>query len=275
MLNQFKLARLLSHGFLGSLALIAAGPAWADAIQWDNAIGPAWNNAYWVSPYKVTDQSNGQDILIYCLDFNHDIAPPNNWVANLNLLSPSNLSHFQYGGSYLNPPIPAPTDPYNRYLEAAWLFTNMIDSGADQQNAIASQVAAWLLFVDQSHIGSYTVPGQGLEGQIAATTGSYSFTDYVGGQGVSGQLTTFTDAVNQALTASQNAVLQGGWTAADNWAVVTADPSWVNGSNGGTPVQEFLTPVPEPSSIRYMGTLLLAAGLIFRKNRTAMLKFRR
>jgi hypothetical protein len=59
---------------------------------------------------------------------------------------------------------------------------------------------------------------------------------------------TFRDAVDEALNASQNAVL-GGWTPTTNWLVVTGDVGWINANNGGQQVQEFLTPIPEPASI--------------------------
>jgi len=153
-LNKLRRARLPLIGFCSSLALAATGTAWADAMHWENPGGPAWNGVY-SSPYFATDQSNNQLMTLYCLDFNDGINPPADWQANLNLLSTSNLSQFQYGGSYPNASILPPdftgdpgdtygvtmqpgSDPYNRYLEAAWLFTNMIGSQtqSDPNNAL-------------------------------------------------------------------------------------------------------------------------------------------
>jgi hypothetical protein len=283
-LNKLKRARLLPNGFLGSLALvIAAGSARADTMLWQNASGLIWSNVY-SSPYYVTDQSNNQYLTLFCLDFNHEINPPAQWDANLNLLSLSNLSQFQYGGSYPNTPGPAFTgddpgdghavtmqpgsDAYHRYLEAAWLFTNLIDAQAQSNtnDVLISQVAAWLLFVDQDHLAD-------LASRIQATDGTFSFADYVGSQNLITPLS-FRDAVDEALNASQNAVL-GGWTGATNWAVVTGDIGWIDANHGGQPVQEFLTPVSEPASLLSTGTFLLAAWLIFNKSRTAKLNLRR
>ena len=284
MLNIFKRARLLPNGFLGSLALvIAAGSARADTMLWQNPSGLIWSNVY-SSPYYVTDQSNNQYLTLFCLDFNHEINPPAQWDANLNLLSPSNLSQFQYGGSYPNTPGPAfkeddpgdghavtmqpGSDAYHRYLEATWLFTNLIDAQtrSDTNDVLISQVAAWLLFVDKDHLTD-------LASRIQATDGTFSFADYVGSQNLTTPLS-FRDAVDEALNASQNAVL-GGWTGTTNWAVVTGDIGWIDANHGGQPVQEFLTPVAEPASLLSTGTFLVAAWLVFRKSRTAKLNPRR
>jgi hypothetical protein len=279
-LSKFRRARLLSHGFLGSLALIlAAGSARADTMVWQNASGLTWSNVY-SSPYYVTDQTTNQYLTLFCLDFNHEINPPTQWAANLNLLSPSNLGQFQYGGSYPNTPGPAFTgddpgdghavtmqqgsDAYHRYLEAAWLFTNMSGAQAqsDTNDVLVSQVAAWLLFVDQDHLAD-------LISRIQGTTGTFSFADYVGSQSLITQLN-FRDAVDEAVNASQNAVL-GGWTAGTDWTVITGDIGWINANHGGQPVQEFLTPTPvaEPASILSTGTFLLGACVLLRRSRTA------
>jgi hypothetical protein len=52
----------------------------------------------------LTGQTNNQYLTFFGLDFNHEINPPTQWDVNLNLLSSSNLSQFQYGGSYSNTP---------------------------------------------------------------------------------------------------------------------------------------------------------------------------
>jgi len=57
-------------------------PARANTITLD-WVGPNGNAAggYYISPY--TAQINGADILLYCIDFNHEIAPPTTWTANI------------------------------------------------------------------------------------------------------------------------------------------------------------------------------------------------
>jgi hypothetical protein len=54
----------------------------------------------------LTGQTNNQYLTLFGLDFNHEINPPTQWDVNLNLLSSSNLSQFQYGGSYSKTPGP-------------------------------------------------------------------------------------------------------------------------------------------------------------------------
>jgi hypothetical protein len=139
------------------------------------------------------------------------------------------------------------SDDYHRYLEVAWLFINILDaqSQSDINGGLISQVAAWDLFVDANHIA-------GLASRIQATPGLFAFTNYVAAQNPITQLT-FRDAVDEALSAAQNSVLNG-WTPQTGWTVVTGDTGWVNSDNSGQPVQEFMTPVAEPVSVSLMAT---------------------
>jgi hypothetical protein len=43
----------------------------------------------------VTDQSSGELLTVYCLDFNHEAAPPYNWDATIRPLDPDDVSLFQ------------------------------------------------------------------------------------------------------------------------------------------------------------------------------------
>jgi len=252
------------------LAVVANLSAWADTMVWSNPNGATWTN-YYTSPYYATDTSlnPAQLMTLFCLDYNNDINPPSTWQANLNSLSASNVGQFQYGG-VLSPAFTGDTpgdghgvtmlagsDAYHRYLEAAWLFTNILgaQTKSDANVSLISQVAAWDLFVDQNHIDDLTT-------KIGATSGTFTFTDYVGVQNAIDNLT-FRDAVDESLNAAQTAAL-GGWTPLNGWIVVTGDAN----SNGGTPIQEFLTPVPEPVSLMLMATILLGAAFLFRKKTT-------
>src|SRR5689334_1123039 len=108
-----------------------------DDLVWNGPNGTSWSNFY-TSPYYATDQTTGRTLTLFCLDYNHEIAPPTEWHADLNALSPANQSSYLYGGSYpfINPAtsnaftgdnlgtVATDADRYQRYVEAAWLFTN-------------------------------------------------------------------------------------------------------------------------------------------------------
>src|SRR5207248_2107152 len=130
---------------------------------------------------------------------------------------------------------------YHRYLEAAWLFSNILaaETANNTNTSIVSQVAAWDLFVDQNNIAD-------LSGRIAGTSGTWALTNYVDGAPSSIPGISFRSAVDEAVKAAQSAVL-GGWLPTIGWSVVTADAGWVQTSHGGVRAQEFLTPfVPTP-----------------------------
>jgi len=251
----------------------AASGLRADSLSFQSPNGTIWSNFY-TSPYYAKDNSNNQVLMIFCLDYNHEIAPPHDWQANLNTLQPSNVSQFQFGGSYpgaLATPfafqsdsayagdpyavtMQAGSDAYHRYLEAAWLFTNILAAQAkgDTGDMKISQVAAWDLFVDTVHISD-------LASRIAGTGGTWNFTHYIDNPNASLLNLTFRDAVDEAVNSAQSAVL-GGWNPAIQWSVVTGDSNWVRTSNGGNLAQEFLTPYapnPEPSTILLFGSGLL------------------
>ena len=262
------------------LSTILTGSTWADDLAWSNPNGTIWSNFY-TSPYYTVDKSRNNALLtIYCLDYNHEIAPPYEWYANLNGLVPTNIGQFQYGGSYPGVPgapfafqadsayagdphavtMSTSSDAYHRYLEAAWLFTNI--TGAQKTSDTAameiSQVAAWDLFVDSNHIAD-------LRSRIAGTGGNWKFTDYVSSSTHTITALVFRDAVDEALKAAQAAVLTG-WTPAIGWSVVTGDSNWIQTGNGGVPTQEFLTyvPTPEPATFALLGAVALLALFVSR-----------
>ena len=270
---------------LRALALIAPATccARADNMVWENPNGVIWNNFY-TSPYYAYDNSlNPSQLLsIFCLDYNHEVAPPFSWVADLNTLASANIGKYQYGGSYpgaltipwaftqdsqgVSDPhavtMPAASDNYHRYLEAAWLFTNILTAMAKSPEDTAamevSQVAAWDLFVDSNNIAD-------LSSRIAGTTGAWTFANYSSNTSITNL--NFEAAVDEAVNAAQTAVI-GGWTPTIGWSVVTANIGWVQNSNSGSLVQEFLTPydtTPEPGAIVLLGSVVVGLFLLRRR----------
>ena len=242
-----------------------------DDMAWNGVNGTAWAGFY-TSPYFATDTNTGAKLTIFCLDYNHEIAPPTEWRADLNTLSPANQSAYLYGGSYplINPAttfaftgdnlgsVTTDAQRYQRYVEAAWLFTNLLDAQAahDTNGMIISQVAAWHLFVDTAHIAD-------LQGRTSGTGGSYHFTNYVGGGSTSPE--SFQQAVDDAIKSAQSAVVTSSWSPGLDWTVITSDPAWSRSQ--GFIAQEFLTHAPEPTTVVLFGTLLAGIGISFRFRR--------
>jgi hypothetical protein len=182
-------------------------------------------------------------------------------------------------------------DPaYTRYLEAAWLFENIQSAtSSDYDNTdLIDQVAAWDLFVNYSNITLLT-------NDIKNTSGTFTFNNYLGlaaGQtylttGVTSKQSTsglnFEQAVDVALAAAQNAVVNDSWGPSSNdygtWNLVTATPQYV--ISYGLPVQEFLSPtvmpdspvpdspVPEPRGILLLATASVIVFWKYRRRRAA------
>ena len=272
--------------------LSLAGSLAADNLTWGGTWLSEWSG-FGTSPYTAYDSTLKQNITILCLDFNDEIAPPNAWQASIYGLTQSAVTqNAQFGGHYgesIGSPFPNLTpfgftqDPgvvaghsvdlsasataYTRYLEAAWLFDNLLDAKAagDVKTAVISQVAAWDLFVEQgTNLTTLTTDIQyynthswnGYVGQ------SYTFKNYLGNSVLSSLY--FEDAVNEALKAAQKAVVDQQWIPTTTWSLVTGDPVWARDYNHGLPVQEFLTPSvipnPEPGAIVLLGTVLLILG---------------
>ena len=277
-----------------SIIFLFASCLFADDLSWGGTWAGVWQG-FGTGPYTAIDHSqNNKVLVIFCLDYNDEIAPPIDWQANIRPVTQSNVTNFaQFGGNYGQGITAAPwaftgdtgvnaghlvdltpsSSAYTRYLEAAWLFTNILDaqSHGDLNSMIISQVAAWDLFVETGKVAD-------LRGKISATNGSpytfrnyeYSTNNYATAPTVDSMTNLlFQDAVNEALKAAQHAVVNQNWYAsafAPSWDLVTGDPAWT--SRYGRPVQEFLTeapPVPEPASIVLLGTALIAASLALRR----------
>jgi hypothetical protein len=127
--------------FSALLLILAASSAYGDdELTWVG-VGPdpqTLAGAYYVAPYYATDVTTGQDLTIYCVDFNHEIAPPYTWTAKIYALTQTNVEAYaQYRTD---------EDAWDDYEEAAWLLEH---SGAYGQ--VVVQAAIWTLFVDPTH----------------------------------------------------------------------------------------------------------------------------
>ena len=139
---------------LAVATLLTAGTAFADELvfQSPSSQSNAWQG-YWTSPYLVMDQSvppSGELLTVYCLDFNHEVAPPFSWDATIRPLDLGDVSLFQYGQS---------ADAWQHYAAAASLFQKIEDllvTKPTDANLLETeyQAAAWKLFVDGDHEAS-------------------------------------------------------------------------------------------------------------------------
>jgi PEP-CTERM motif len=267
----------------------------ADDIHWGGTWSGIWSG-FETSPYTAINRTQGNNVLaVFCLDYNDEIAPPYDWQANILPVTQSNVSNYaQYGsfGTAAKPwafngdlgvdaghsvDLSASILPYNRYLEAAWLFTNIMaaQSHDDLNTMIVSQVAAWTLFVNNGNLADLTGRIQNTNDNPRATFSNYAYsTDNYATAPTTFLISDllFQDAVNEALKAAQNAVLNQNWYGsafAPHWELVTSDPVW--SASYGRPAQEFLTdpppPVPEPASALLLGTGMLGMVLTVRRKK--------
>jgi hypothetical protein len=233
---------------LAVATVLTAGTALADHLSFQSISSQSnvWQG-YWTSPYLVMDQSvppSGELLTVYCLDFNHEVAPPYNWDATITPLDPSDVGSLLYGAS---------ANAWQHYAAAVSLFEDiqqlLVTQPADA-NLLETeyQVAAWKLFVNPSRQAE-------LDSKIA-TTGGATFAADV------------TSLYNQALAAGSSTQTEPGWFA------VTVDPVWEAANQPGVPVQEFLIhedplPVPEPAAILLLATVVGLLALRMRSGRPA------
>src|ERR1017187_8975645 len=149
---------------LAVATLLTAGTAFADhmVFQGTSDISNVWQG-YYTSPYIVKDLSSGELLTVYCLDFNHAVAPPYNWDATIRPLDQTDAGSFQYGST---------AAAWQHYAAAAWLFQAIRDLQVTKPpdanlKEMEYQVAAWELFVDASHEALLT-------SKIAATSAPFA-----------------------------------------------------------------------------------------------------
>jgi PEP-CTERM motif len=192
---------------------------------------------YYVSPYTAQIRGTAQQLALYCIDFNHEVSPPNAWNAIVEPFTFSNFSTFQYAS------LGTPAGTWDKYLAAAWLIDELTQVGGntshDQYQKAVFQFAAWRIFVDNAHMWEYS--------QAQAAVGGGAFSSEV------------TAAYNDAFNA-----VHGGYSAL-GWQIVAPYPAGNEDS-----VQEFLVPgtpapTPEPASIILMGTALVGAALMLKR----------
>jgi hypothetical protein len=282
-------------------ALAATGAAFADDMSWVSAGNNVWS-IFYVSPYTALDSTTGQNLMLFCIDYNHEISPPNAWQASVTPLTTTNLSQYQFGGTYTNV-LPAgstaassyafqsntaisngstvtanlsTSGAMDRYLELAWIVTQMETALTDgQSNKMTTaamdtaldvyQVADWLIFADNgpSEFTSGQTNLSDLENRIGATGGGFAFNAALGLWSASNTGFNFQYAIDSVLNAAENAVVNQGWTSSQ-FSVVTASQAWETADNHGVAVQEFLalSPVPEPSQLILLFTVFSLVGLL-------------
>ena len=206
--------------FIVALLFAALAPvsAFADPMTLD-WLSPGDNpyGSYYVSPYVATVKGTGQQLTLYCIDFNHEVAPPTEWNAQLLPLDSSAVT-LQYGNTG-NAGVRA------SYETAAWLIEQLIQQ-PDHRSQAVYQYAAWEVFLDSAHQAKFN----------AAMNAVPNPAD-------------FAIRVADAL-AKANYAVTNGWTA-NGWTVVTPVPA---GQANST--QEFLTSVPEPAAMLLLGTMV-------------------
>lgn len=171
----------------------------------------------------------------------------------------------------------ASQDPYIRYLEAAWLFTDAQAAlPKDLNTDLITQVAAWELFVNYAKLPELTNDIKNTSGKfvlknyLALSPGQTYLTSSSVHTQVTGGLS-FEEAVDAALAAAQTAVLTNAWGPGSyhygSWSLVTGTPAFT--VSYGAPVQEFLSPnaipdqppIPEPKAVLLLATV--AGALLF------------
>jgi hypothetical protein len=190
---------------------------------------------FYVSPYVATVKETGKALTLYCIDFNHEAAPPYEWKATLNPLDYGDVPDLQYADA-------GPRDAvWTDYKMAAWLIdelsrVNPTDGAGRHQQAVF-QYAAWEIFLNGSaNLAKFN-------SSVASAGGA-----------------AFQTEINSAFSNAQTAVARG--YAPSGWEVVTPDP---RGSDGST--QEFLTitAVPEPSSLILLATVIGGFAVAIRR----------
>ncbi len=224
-----------------------------------------------------------------------ETTPPQVSGVSTGKVPPFAFNSDNAGGGYsinLTPSNNTPDSAYTRYLEAAWLFQDILAGlPGDVHTDIVAQVAAWELFVNNSNLAELT-------NDVKTYGGKFVFNNYLAlGPGQTYLTNTsvqtqgtpsisFEQAVDAALSAAQTAVVTNGWGPGSNdygsWSLVTTTPDYV--ISYGEPVQEFLSPnavpysppshispinpvIPEPKAVLLLGSAIAIVLGIQRRRR--------
>lgn len=185
---------------------------------------------YYVSPYTAEVKNTGQLITLYCIDFNHEVAPPWEWEANIQPLNSADVPSLQYGNL---------SNAWIGYEQAAWLISQLTQSSSPYQQAV-DQYAAWKIFLAPGNASNFTNSEGAVGGSFASDV---------------------THAYNNAVNAIANGYTPSGWS------VVSPDPDqqpsstqeFLTPGGGYSPVA-----TPEPVSFVLLGTALLGLAAITR-----------
>lgn len=225
-------------------------------------------------------------------------SPPQVSGASTGQVPPYAFNKDNVAGGYsvnLAPSNQTADPAYTRYLEAAWLFQDMLLAlPGDVNTDIIAQVAAWELFVNSTNLSLLTNDVDTYGGRyifnnyLALAPGqTYLTTSVVHTQPTGSAGITFEQAVDAALSAAQTAVVRDHWGPGSfnygSWTLVTATPDYVIGY--GDAVQEFLSPnapaslalplqndpvVPEPKAVLLLGSAGAIVLWKYRRRRAVM-----
>src|SRR5437764_9764934 len=77
-----------------SIILLFSCCVFADDLQWGGTWAGVWSG-FGTGPYTAIDQSkNNKVLVIFCLDYNDEIAPPYAWQANIRPVTQSNVDQY-------------------------------------------------------------------------------------------------------------------------------------------------------------------------------------
>jgi hypothetical protein len=122
--------------FVAAVALLSLAPStFADSFVTVDGSYAFADNGYGIPPYGGT--LNGQPAEFYCVDFAHDIAGGDSWLAIVTPVASSGSSTVPYLAGQT-------TDGVSDYLLFAWLITQMTQT-TDQPTQAQDQWAIWSL----------------------------------------------------------------------------------------------------------------------------------